>query len=257
MPQVIKRMFELPAAIPDRTTSEGAFDQPYEWPAARIGHEAVALPVPVGFWRSVGHSHNAFFKESFLDEVATAAGRDPVAFRAALLTKHPRHLKVLQRVAELSGWDKPLPAAPDGIARARGVALHQSFGSIVAQVAEVSVSTDKRIRVHRVTCVIDCGLAINSNLVRQQMESGIVYGLSAALTGEVHIVKGQVQQANFHTYPVLRLDECPAIETEIIASDASPEGVGEPGTPPIAPAVANALFALTGQRLRSLPLKLA
>jgi isoquinoline 1-oxidoreductase beta subunit len=257
MPQVIKRMFDLPVAMPDRTTSEGAFDQPYEWPTARIGHDAVALPVPVGFWRSVGHSHNAFFKESFVDEVATAAGRDPVAFRAALLTKHPRHLKVLQHVAELSGWDKPLPAGPDGIARARGVALHQSFGSIVAQVAEVSVSTDKRIRVHRVTCVIDCGLAINPNLVRQQMESGIVYGLSAALTGEVQIAKGQVRQANFHTYPVLRLDECPAIETEIIASDASPEGVGEPGTPPIAPAVANALFALTGQRLRSLPLKLA
>jgi len=255
VPQVIKRMFDLPGAMPDRTTSEGAFDQPYEWPAARIGHEVVDLPVPVGFWRSVGHSHNAFFKESFLDEVASAAGRDPMAFRAGLLAKHPRHLKVLQRAAELSGWDKPLPAAADGSKRARGVALHQSFGSIVAQVAEVSVSTDKRIRVHRVTCVIDCGLAINPNLVRQQMESAIVYGLSAALNDEVRIEKGQVQQTNFHNHPVLRLDECPVIETDIIASDASPEGVGEPGTPPIAPAVANALFTLTGQRLRSLPLK--
>ncbi|MBT2302051.1 xanthine dehydrogenase family protein molybdopterin-binding subunit [Variovorax paradoxus] len=257
VPQVMKRVFDLPGAGPDKTTSEGAFDQPYEWPAARIGHEAVELPVPVGFWRSVGHSHNAFFKESFLDEVATAAGRDPVALRAALLTKHPRHLKVLQRAAELSGWDRPLPASADGAKRARGVALHQSFGSIVAQVAEVSVSADKRIRVHRVVCVIDCGIAVNPNLIRQQMESAIVYGLSAALNDEVQIEKGQVQQTNFHNHPVLRLDECPVIETDIIASDESPEGVGEPGTPPIAPAVANALFALTGQRLRSLPLKLA
>jgi isoquinoline 1-oxidoreductase beta subunit len=257
VPQVMKRMFDLPGAGPDRTTSEGAFDQPYEWPAARIGFEAMDLPVPVGFWRSVGHSHNAFFKESFLDEVASAAGHDPVAFRAALLAKHPRHLKVLQRAAELSGWDKPLPAAADGTQRTRGVALHQSFGSIVAQVAEVSVSADKRIRVHRVTCVIDCGLAINPNLIRQQMESAIVYGLSAALNDEVRIEKGQVQQTNFDNHPVLRLDECPVIETDIIVSDASPEGVGEPGTPPIAPAVANALFTLTGQRLRSLPLKIA
>ena len=257
VPQVMKRIFDLPGALPDKSTSEGAFDQPYEWPAARIGHEAVELPVPVGFWRSVGHSHNAFFIESFLDEVATAAGRDPVAFRAALLSKHPRHLKVLQRAAELSGWDRPLPASADGVKRARGVALHQSFGSIVAQVAEVSVSADKRIRVHRVVCVIDCGLAVNPNLVRQQMESAIVYGLSAALNDAVRIDKGQVQQSNFHNHPVLRLDECPVIETDIIASDESPDGVGEPGTPPIAPAVANALFALTGQRLRSLPLKLA
>ena len=257
MPQVIERMLGLRAAVPDRTTSEGAFDQPYEWPSARIGHEAVELPVPVGFWRSVGHSHHAFFKESFLDEVAHAAGRDPVAFRAALLARHPRHLKVLQRAAELSGWGQPLPAAADGTQRARGVALHQSFGSIVAQVAEVSVSPDKRIRVHRVTCVIDCGLAINPNLVRQQMESGIVYGLSAALNDEVRIEKGQVQQTNFHNNPVLRFDECPVIDTEVIASDENPEGVGEPGTPPVAPAVANALFTLTGQRLRRLPLKLA
>ena len=256
MPQIIERMIGVGSALPDRTTSEGAFDQPYEWPAARIGHEVFELPIPVGFWRSVGHSHHAFFKESFLDEVAHAAGRDPVALRAALLAKHPRHLKVLKRAAELSGWDKPLPAAADGSKRARGVALHQSFGSIVAQVAEVSVSTDKRIRVHRVVCVIDCGIAINPNLVRQQMESGIVYGLSAALNDEVRIEKGQVQQTNFHNNPVLRFDECPVIETEIIASNENPEGVGEPGTPPIAPAVANALFTITGQRLRSLPLKL-
>jgi isoquinoline 1-oxidoreductase beta subunit len=253
--QVLKRGFGLPAAGPDKTTSEGAFDQPYEWPNARIGHVTVDLPVPIGFWRSVGHSHQAFFKESFVDEVAHAAGRDPVAFRAALLQRHPRHLKVLQRAADLSGWSRPPGNAPDGAPLARGVALHQSFGSVVAQVAEVSLGADKRIRVHKVVCVIDCGLAVNPNLIRQQMESGVVFGLSAALYGDIRIVKGQVQQTNFHDYPALRIDECPAIETEIIASTEHPEGVGEPGTPPIAPAVANALFALTGQRLRSLPLK--
>ena len=261
VPQVLKRSFGLPAGGPDKTTSEGAYDQPYEWPAARIAHEAVDLPVPVGFWRSVGHSHQAFFKESFVDEAAAAVGQDPVAFRAALLAQHPRHLKVLQRAAELSGWGKPLAAGADGVKRARGVALHQSFGSIVAQVAEVSVvvsaNADKTIRVHRVVCVIDCGTAVNPNLIAQQMESGVVFGLSAALHGEITLKAGQVQQSNYHDQAVLRFNECPAIETDIIKSTAHPEGVGEPGTPPIAPAVANALFALTGQRLRSLPLKLA
>ena len=257
VPQVLKRSFGLPGAGPDKTTSEGAYDQPYEWPNARVGHAIVDLPVPIGFWRSVGHSHQAFFKESFVDEAAAAAGQDPVAFRAALLARHPRHLKVLQRAAQLSGWDRPLAAAPDGAKRARGVALHQSFGSIVAQVAEVSLTPAKDIRVHRVVCVIDCGLAVNPNLIKQQMESGIVFGLSAALYGDIIITKGHVQQSNYHDYRVLRIDECPAIETEIIASSEHPEGVGEPGTPPIAPAVANALFALTGQRLRALPLKVA
>jgi isoquinoline 1-oxidoreductase subunit beta len=257
IPNVIKRLFGLPMAGPDKTASEGAFDQPYEWPNARIGHAIVDLPVPIGFWRSVGHSHQAFFKESFVDEAAAAAGQDPVAFRAALLTKHPRHLAVLRRAAALSGWGQPLDPALDGAKRARGIALHQSFGSVVAQVAEVSLSADKGIRVHRVVCVIDCGQVVNPNLVKQQMESGIVFGLSAALYSEIHIENGQVRQSNFHDYPVLRMTECPAIETDIIASTAHPEGVGEPGTPPIAPAVANAVFALTGQRLRSLPLKLA
>ena len=264
VPQVLKRSFGLPASLvnsaPDKTTSEGAFDQPYEWPNARIAHQAVDLPVPVGFWRAVGHSHQAFFKESFVDEAAAAAGKDPIAFRAALLANHPRHLKVLQRAAELAGWGTPLvhdPNGPDGAQRARGVALHQSFGSVVAQVAEVSVGADKSIRVHRVVCVIDCGLAVNPNLIRQQMESGIVFGLSAALYGDITLKAGQVQQTNYHDFQVLRIHECPVIETDIIQSAAHPEGVGEPGVPPIAPAVANALFALTGQRLRALPLKLA
>jgi isoquinoline 1-oxidoreductase subunit beta len=257
VPQVLKRSFGLPAGGPDKTASEGAYDQPYEWPTARVAHEAVDLPVPVGFWRSVGHSHQAFFKESFVDEAAAAAGQDPVAFRAALLAQHPRHLKVLQRAAELSGWGKPMAVGADGLKRARGVALHQSFGSIVAQVAEVSVNADKTIRVHRVVCVIDCGTAVNPNLIAQQMESAVVFGLSAALYGDITLKAGQVQQSNYHDQAVLRFNECPVIETDIIKSTAHPEGVGEPGTPPIAPAVANALFALTGQRLRSLPLKLA
>ncbi len=257
VPQVLKRSFGLPGAGLDKTAGEGAFDQPYEWPNARIAHVMVDLPVPVGFWRSVGHSHQAFFKECFIDEAAAAAGKDPVAFRAALLARHPRQRRVLERAAERSGWGQALPQMSDGSRRARGVALHQSFGSVVAQVAEVSVTPDKRIRVHRVVCVIDCGLALNPNLIRQQMESGIVFGLSAALYGEIGIASGQVQQSNYHDFPVLRIDACPVIETDIIASKEGPEGVGEPGTPPIAPAVANALFALTGQRLRALPLKLA
>jgi isoquinoline 1-oxidoreductase beta subunit len=256
-PQLIGRLFGLPGVGPDKTAAEGAFDQAYEWPHARIGHAAVDLPMPVGFWRSVGHSHQAFFKECFIDEVAALAGQDPVAFRMALLQRHPRHQEVLRRVAALAGWGQPLPSTPAGGKRALGVALHQSFGSIVGQVAEVSQDADKAIRVHRVSCVIDCGTAVNPDLVRQQMEGAIVVGLSAALYGFITVEKGRVQQSNFHDYPVLRIDACPHIDTEIIASTQHPQGVGEPGTPPIAPAVANALFALTGQRLRALPLKLS
>lgn len=256
-PQIMRRAFDLPVGGPDKTTSEGAFDQPYEFAHARIGHASIELPVPVGFWRAVGHSHQAFFKEGFMDEVAAAAGQDAVAFRAALLQqpRHARHLAVLKLAAQKAGWGGPLPAAPDGARQARGVALHQSFGSIVAQVAEVSLGADKSVRVHRVVCAIDCGFALNPQLIAQQMESAIVYGLSAALHGEITFDKGQVQQSNFHDQPVLRIDQCPRIETHIVPSAEHPEGVGEPGLPPIAPAVANALFALTGQRLRALPLK--
>ncbi len=256
--QVLNRLFGLAGMGPDKTTDEGAFDQPYEFPAARIGHEIVDLPVPVGFWRSVGHSHQAFFKEGFIDECAAAAKADPVAFRAALLQRHPRHLAVLQKVADISGWrTAPLPG-PDGARRARGVALHQSFGAIVAQVAEVSLDADKKtIRVHRVWCAVDCGLPVNPEGIRQQMESAVIFGLSAALQGGVRIEKGQVKPGNFHDAPVLRMNEAPQVFTEIIPSTEHPEGMGEPGTPPVAPAVANAVFALTGQRLRALPLRLA
>lgn len=261
VPQMLRRLFGVPEVAYDKTTSEGAFDQPYEWPAARVAHAVVDLPVPVGFWRSVGHSHQAFFKESFVDELAAAAKADPVAFRLSLLQRHPRHAAVLRLAAEKAGWGTPAAAAPDGARVMRGVALHESFGTIVAQVAEVSVAADgqgaKAIRVHRVVCAVDCGLPVNPNHIRQQMDSGIVFGLGAALAGTIDIVKGRVTQTNYHDYPVLRFDACPVIETHIVPSTAHPEGIGEPGTPPIAPAVANALFALTGQRLRSLPLRLA
>jgi len=239
------------------TATDGAWNTAYAFPNARVAHVPVESAMPTGVWRSVAHSQNGFFVESFIDECAAAAGKDPVAFRAALLAKDERHLRVLRRVAELSNWSQPSAPGPDGAKRARGLAIHRSFGSIVAQVAEVSVSPDRQVRVHRVTCVVDCGVAVNPNLIRQQMEGAIVYGLSAALHGEITVEKGRVQQSNFHDYMPLRMNECPAIEVEIAASGEAPGGVGEPGTPPIAPAVANAVFALTGQRLRSLPLRLA
>ena len=256
LPQVLSRLFSLPAAGPDKTTAEGAFDQAYEWPNAKISHCTVDLPIPVGFWRSVGHSHQAFFKESFVDEVAHAAGQDALAFRLSLLKNHPRHAKVLQTVAEKSAWKNTAYKAPDGSQRALGLALHESFGSIVAQVAEVSV-LQQTIKVHRVWCVIDCGTAVNPDLIAQQMEGSVAFALSAAFFGRIQLNKGRVQQSNFHDYQVLRLPDMPPVETFIMPSDAIPEGVGEPGTPPVAPAVANAVFTLTGQRLRSLPFALA
>ncbi len=246
--QFSKRNLGIPGAGPDRSTAEGVYDMQYEIPNQSISHVVVDGAVPLGNWRSVGHSQNAFFKESFVDEMASAAGKDPVEFRRTMLLNHPRHLAVLDAAVSKAG---PAPAG-----RAHGVALHQSFGTIVAQVAEVSVQ-DKQIRVHRVVCAIDCGLAVNPNIIAQQVESAVVYGLSAALGGEITIKDGKVVQSNFADYPVLRMNEVPLVETVIVLSTEPPEGVGEPATPAIAPAVANAVFALTGQRLRSLPLRLA
>ena len=256
LPQVLKRLFGAPAAGPDKTTAEGAFDQAYEWPNARISHSAVDLPVPVGFWRSVGHSHQAFFIESFIDEAAHQAAQEPLSFRLALLKNHPRHARVLQLAADKSGWKTTPYQTADGSLRAMGLALHESFGSIVAQVAEVSVK-DGKPWVHKVWCAIDCGTAVNPDLIRQQMEGAVAFGLSAGLFGLIQFDHGRVQQSNFHDYPLLRLPQMPVVETHILPSNEEPQGVGEPGTPPIAPAVANALFVLTGQRLRSLPLTLA
>ncbi|MEY2690543.1 MAG: hypothetical protein RL375_4743 [Pseudomonadota bacterium] len=259
--QVLNRHWGLAGGGPDKTTAEGAFDQAYEFAATRAAHVVVDLPVPVGFWRSVGHSHQAFFQESFVDEVAHAAGVDPLAWRERWLARHPRERAVLKRCAELAGWGTPLAPAADGAPVARGLALHRSFGSVVAEVVEASLAPPgsgvQRIRVHRVVCVIDCGAVVNPAIVRQQIESSVVFGLSAALYGEITLADGQVQQGNFHDYPVLRLNECPRIDSDIIVSTAHPEGVGEPAVPPLAPALANALFVLTGQRLRSLPLRLA
>jgi len=246
--QYFPRNLGLPGVGPDKTTAEGEYDMQYAIPNRRIAHVIADSAVPIGYWRSVGHSHNAFFKEGFLDEVAHAAGKDPVQLRRELLREHPRHLAVLEAALAKAG------AAPDG--RAHGVAVHQSFGSIVAQVAEVSV-IEKRIRVHRVVCAVDCGIVVNPNILAQQVESAVVFGLSAALGGEITLKDGRVQQSNFGDYPVLRMIDAPLVETVIVPSMEPPEGMGEPATPPVAPAVAGAVFKLTGQRLRSLPLRLA
>lgn len=249
-PQYTARAYPAFAAdSPDKTTAEGLFDQPYEFAHRASAHRVFKTPVPVGYWRAVGHSHNAFFTESFIDELAATAKRDPFEFRRNLLQNHPRHRAVLQLAAEKAGWGTSLPTG-----RARGIALHESFGSIVAQVAEVSIA-DKTPRVHRVVCAIDCGAVVNPNIVAQQMESGIVFGLTAALFGEITIERGRVMQTSFADYPMLLLRDSPVIETHIVPSEHAPGGVGEPGLPPIAPAVGNALFALTGQRLRDLPLR--
>ena len=242
-----------PIDLPDRTTSDGLFDLPYGFANQRIAHVATHSGVPVGFWRSVGHSHNAFFSECFIDELAGLASADPVAYRLALLREMPRHAAVLRLAASKAGWPgygegRVLPAG-----HARGVALHESFGSIVAQVAEVSLVAGAP-RVHRVVCAADIGIVVNPAIVAQQMEGAIVFGLSAALYGRIDIEGSVVRQRNFPDYRVLTLAQTPLIETHLIASTRSPGGVGEPGTPPIAPAVANALFVLTGQRQRELPL---
>ncbi|MBI5276339.1 MAG: xanthine dehydrogenase family protein molybdopterin-binding subunit [Burkholderiales bacterium] len=234
--------------MPDKTAAEGLFDLPYGIAHQRMSHVATDSGLPVGYWRSVGHSHNAFFSESFIDELAAANGIDPVALRRQLLAEAPRHLAVLELAAAKSAWGGPLPAG-----RARGVALQESFGSIVVQVAEVSLESG-RPRVHRVDCAIDCGVVVNPMIVAQQMESSVVFALSAALHGRIEVLDGVVQQGNFPGYPLVRLAAAPQVHTWIVPSQRAPGGVGEPGVPPLAPAVANALFALTGQRHRTLPL---
>lgn len=238
---------------PDKTTAEGLFSLPYRVPHLRVRHQATRSGVPVGSWRSVGHSHNAFFAEGFMDELAHAAGADPLAWRLALLDRLPRHAAVLQLAAQRAGWGGPLPAG-----RARGLALHESFGTVVAQVAEVghaAAGSRHRMRVHRVVAAVDCGPVLHPRIAAQQVESGIVFGLGAALFGRIDVVDGAVQQRNFDQYRVLRLAETPAIECHFIETGRAPSGLGEPGTPPVAPAVANAWFALTGERLRELPFK--
>lgn len=237
----------------DHTSVEGVADSPYLKVIANH-HVSLHSPqtgIPVLWWRSVGHSHSAFAMESLIDELAHAAGKDPLEYRRLLLKEQPRHLGVLNLAAQKADWGSPLAEG-----RARGVAVHESFGSFVAQVAEVSLENGA-IRVHRVVCAVDCGVAVNPEGIAAQMESGVAFGLGAALHSKLTLKEGRVQQSNFHDYQVLRLDEMPAVETHIVPSTGKMGGIGEVAVPPIAPAVANALFALTGQRLRELPLQLA
>ena len=233
----------------DHTSVEGASDTPYDIPNLRVELHSPTNGVPVLWWRSVGHSHTAFVMESFLDELAHKAGKDPCLYRQTLLAKHPRNLKVLQTAAEKAGWGKPLPKG-----RGLGIAVHESFGSFVAQVAEVSLDKKGGVKVHRVVCAVDCGRIVNPDSIKAQMESGIIFGLSATLYGAITLKNGRVEQGNFDTYPLVRLPAAPKIEVHIVASNEAPGGVGEPGVPPIAPAVANALFAVSGARIRTLPI---
>lgn len=237
-----------PVDLADKTTAEGLFDRPYGITHQHMEHVATRMGVPVGFWRSVGHSHNAFFTESFVDELAADLKLDPLELRRKLLADAPRYMAVLDLAADKAGWGQPLPAG-----RTQGIALHESFGSIVAQVAQVSLYNG-RPKVHRVVCAIDCGTVVNPDIVAQQMEGAVVFALTAALYGQVDIQDGVVQQDGFASYPMARMADAPEVRTLIVPSQRPPGGVGEPGVPPLAPAVANALFALTGRRMRALPL---
>jgi isoquinoline 1-oxidoreductase beta subunit len=241
----------------DATSVEGAANLPYSVPNLRVELYSTKVGIPVLWWRSVGSTHTAYSTETFIDELAAAAGKDPVELRRAMLAKHPRHLGVLELAAKQAGWGTPLAPGKQGEKRGRGVAVHESFDSFVAQVAEVTVKADKSFTVDRVVCAVDCGIAVNPDNVRAQMEGGIGFGLSAALHGAITISKGAAEQSNFHDYPVLRIDEMPKVDVFIVTSNEKPTGVGEPGVPPIAPAVANAIAAATGQRLRNLPFKMA
>lgn len=238
----------------DATSVEGAATLPYTIPNLSVDLHSPKLPVPVQWWRSVGSTHTAFSTETFIDEVAVAAGRDPVEFRRALLDKHPRHRAVLELAASKSGWGTPLPKGGNGERRGRGVAVHESFNTFVAQVAEVTVKPDGSYRVDRVVCAVDCGIAVNPDVIRAQMEGGIGFGLATVLHSAITLKDGIVEQSNFDSYVPLRIDEMPTIEVHIVESQENPTGVGEPGTPVIAPAVANALYGATGKRVRRLPI---
>jgi isoquinoline 1-oxidoreductase beta subunit len=231
----------------DVTSVEGAAKLPYSFPSMRVELTTTQVGVPVLWWRAVGSTHTAYAVEAFLDELAHAAGKDPVALRLELLKDHPRHAAVLKLAAEKAGWSEPLPAG-----RFRGVALAESFDTIVAEIAEISVEGTTP-KVHRVTCAVDCGIAVNPDNVRAQMEGGIGFGLGAILKSRISLDKGRVVEGNFDGYEVLRIDEMPMVDVHIVPSEEGPTGVGEPGVPPIGPAVANAYFAATKKRIRMLP----
>jgi isoquinoline 1-oxidoreductase subunit beta len=235
----------------DSSSVEGVANLPYAIPNLQVELHTTKIGVPIQFWRSVGSTHTAYAVECFLDDIARATKQDPVELRRGLLADQPRHLAVLNAAAEKSGWGSPLPKGT-----ARGIALHESFNTVVAEVVEVS-KHDAGFKVDRVTCVVDCGIAVNPNIVAMQMESAIAYGLSVASTGAVTLKDGVVQQSNFHEYTVLRMNQMPKVEVHIMPSTNKPTGVGEPGTPPIGPAVANALAVLTGKAYHTLPLSSA
>lgn len=251
-PSLLKQFGPLDGGL-DRSALAVAKDLPYGIPSVKVTYADPDLPVTLWFWRSVGASANAFVVECFLDELARLGKKDPVEFRRALLADKPRHKRVLDLAAEKAGWGTAPPAG-----RARGVALVESFGSIVAQVAEVSIDKARKVVVHKVVCAIDCGFAIHPDTVHAQMESGIAFGLSAALFGEITLAGGRAEQNNFDSYPVLRMRDMPAVETHIVPGKPGEKlgGVGEPGVPPIAPAVANAVAKLTGKPVRKLPIRL-
>jgi isoquinoline 1-oxidoreductase beta subunit len=250
-PSILSRLWpHLVKDGKDVTSIEGAANLPYAIPNLHVDCITKEVGIPVGPWRSVGSSQNAFITECFLDELAAAGGKDPYDLRRQLLSKAPRHKAVLELAATKAGWGQPLPEG-----RFRGVAVQESFGSYVAEVAEVSVAADGNVRVHRVVCAVDCGLVVNPDTVEAQMEGAIVYGLTAALKGAITIDNGRVQQSNFHDYQMLRMNEMPMLEVHMLPSMETPGGVGEPGVPPIAPAVANAVFAATGKRVRKLPIR--
>ena len=237
----------------DPDTTEGAINLAYALPNMHVEYLQVEPPgIPTAFWRSVGPSHNVFVTESFMDELAAAAKQDPVAYRLALLDKTPRAKAVLELAAEKAGWGQPLSERVG-----RGVSIQFVFASYLAQVAEVEVSKDGVVRVRRVVCAVDCGTVVNPDTVQAQIQSAIIFGITAALYGEITLKDGRVEQTNFDTYQLLRMDEAPAIEVHIVQSFEPPGGMGEAGTSAIVPAVTNAIFAATGKRLRKLPIDTA
>ena len=233
----------------DSVAVEGLKNWPYDTTTVRVEWAPYENGVKVWFLRSVGYSHNIYFVESFIDELAHAAGKDPVEYRHMLLTKHPRHRGVLELAAAKANWGEPLPAG-----RARGIAVSEFRGTFVAEAVEVSRGDDGRPRVHRVVCAVDCGQIVNPETIRRQLEGAVVFALSAALYGKITLRAGRIEQGNFNDYRIARMDEIPEIDVHIVPSDEKPSGIGEVGVPPLAPALTNALFALTGKRIRALPI---
>ena len=248
-PPILLKFGPLDKGI-DRTLIDGAANLPYAIPNVLVDQVAVdLLPVPRGFWRSVGISQNAFVTECFFDEVAVAAKQDPFELRRQLLRDKPRHLRTLELAAEKAGWSSPLAAG-----RGRGIAIAEWAPTVCAQVAEVSVAADGSVRVHRVVCAVDCGPTVNVGQIEAQLQGGIVYGLTAALYGEITIERGRVKQSNFTDYPMMHINEMPVVEVHVVPSDDKQGGIGEPSVGPVAPAVCNAIFAATGKRVRKLPI---